>query len=89
MLVATQRDASTEDPTEPELFPVACVVRVLRVIDSRLGGKQAIVVGVVRARLGEPVETEPAMMMRLEPLMDLESESDESDEMWARVTALA
>ncbi len=89
MLVATQRDATTEDPSEQELFPVACVVRVLRVIDSRLGGKQAIVVGVVRTRLGEPVETEPAMMMRLEPLMDLESESDESDEMWARVTALA
>ncbi|MBW2287114.1 MAG: endopeptidase La [Deltaproteobacteria bacterium] len=89
MLVATQRDATTEDPTEQELFPVACVVRVLRVIDSRLGGKQAIVVGVVRTRLGEPVETEPAVMMRLDPLMDLEDDSDECDEMWARVTALA
>jgi ATP-dependent Lon protease len=89
MLVATQRDATTEDPSEQELFPVACVVRVLRVIDSRLGGKQAIVVGVVRARLGAPVETEPAMMMRLEPLMDLENEADDPDDMWARVTALA
>jgi len=89
MLVATQRDAGTEDPTDQELFPVACVVRVLRVIDSRLGGKQAIVVGVVRARLGEPIETEPAVTMRLEPLMDLENDSVERDEIWARVTALA
>jgi ATP-dependent Lon protease len=89
LIVATQRDAATEDPTAAELFPVACAVRVLRVIDSRAGGKQAIVVGVVRTQLGEPVEHEPAMTMRLEPMMDGESESDECQEMWDRVTELA
>jgi len=30
MIVATQRDPATEDPFVEELFPVACVVRVLR-----------------------------------------------------------
>ena len=42
MIVVTQRDPATEDPSAEELFPVACIVRVLRVIDSRAGGKQAI-----------------------------------------------
>jgi len=89
LIVATQIDPETEDPAADELHPVACVVRVLRVIESRVGGKQAIVVGVVRTRLGAPIETSPAMLMRLDPLMDLESDDPERNELWGRVTALA
>jgi ATP-dependent Lon protease len=89
LIVATQHDPGTEDPAADELFPVACVVRVLRVIDSRVGGKQAIVVGVVRTRLGAPVEVTPAMTMRLDPLMDVETDSPECNELWGHVTNLA
>jgi ATP-dependent Lon protease len=62
---------------------------VLRVIDSRGGGKQAIVVGVVRTQLGSAVELTPAISVRLEPLLDRESDSEECNEQWARVTDLA
>ena len=89
MIVATQRDPTTEDPGPADLYDVGCVVRVLRVIDSRLGGKQAIVVGVVRSRIGVAVDVDPAMTMRLEPLLDLDVDPAERDELWARVTALA
>jgi ATP-dependent Lon protease len=89
LIVATQRDPATEDPFAEELFPVACVVRVLRMIDSRVGGKQAIVVGVARTRTGTPVELSPAMTMRLEPLMDVETDSTELGELWGHVAALA
>jgi ATP-dependent Lon protease len=89
MIVATQRDPATEDPFVEELFPVACVARVLRIIDSRAGGKQAIVVGVARTRTGTPVDLAPAMTMRLEPLMDVETDPSELDELWGRVTSLA
>jgi len=89
MIVATQRDPATEDPVAQDLFPVACVARVLRVIDSRAGGKQAIVVGVARTQMGTPVELSPAMTMRLEPLADLETDPAELSELWGRVTALA
>jgi ATP-dependent Lon protease len=89
MIVATQRDPATEDPLVEELFPVACVARVLRIIDSRAGGKQAIVVGVARTRTGTPVDLAPAMTMRLEPLMDVETDPSELDELWGRVTSLA
>jgi len=89
MIVATQRDPTTEDPGPADLYDVGCVVRVLRVIDSRLGGKQAIVVGVVRSRIGVAVDVDPAMTMRLEPLLDLDVDPAERDELWAQVTALA
>ncbi|MFQ5416255.1 MAG: endopeptidase La [Myxococcota bacterium] len=89
LIVATQRDPATEDPAREDLFDVGCVVRVLRVIDSRAGSKQAIVVGVVRTRIGAPLTVEPAVTLRLDPLPDVEKDPAERDEMWARVTALA
>jgi len=89
LIVATQRDPGTEDPSIDDLFPIACVVRVLRVIDSRVGGKQAIVVGVVRTRIGTTVDLVPAMTVRLDPVLDLESDTSECNELWGRVTALA
>ena len=45
LIVATQRDATTENPSLEELHPVGCIVRVVRVIDAKREGKQAIVVG--------------------------------------------
>jgi len=89
LIVATQRDPEVEDPDFDDLYDVACAVRVLRVIDSRMGGKQAIVVGVVRTRIGEPLETEPALTTRLDALLDDEGDPQEVNDLWARVTALA
>jgi ATP-dependent Lon protease len=89
LIVATQRDPMTEDPLLEELFPVACVVRVMRVIDSRRDGKQAIVVGVVRTRLSAPVEYEPALRMRLDAITDVEANPAELDAIWKRVISLA
>jgi ATP-dependent Lon protease len=90
MIVATQRDPTSEEPSIEELFPVACVVRVMRIIDARRDGKQAIVVGVVRTRISyPPVAEEPALLMRLEPLTDVEDDSPELEAMWKQVIALA
>ena len=53
LIVATQRDPSTENPALEDLHPIGCIVRVVRVIDARREGKQAIVRGRARAR-GSP-----------------------------------
>jgi ATP-dependent Lon protease len=58
MIVATQRDPATEEPSLDDLYGVACVVRVMRIIDARRDGKRAIVVGVVRTRLVPPPESQ-------------------------------
>jgi len=52
LLVVTQRDPTTDDPGVDDLFPIGTIVRIMRIIDARREGKQALVVGVARARLG-------------------------------------
>ena len=84
MIVATQRDPAIEDPGIDDLFPTACVVRVMRVIDARRDGKQAIVVGIVRTRLAELLATEPAFTMRLDPIPDEDPDPERRDELWTR-----
>jgi ATP-dependent Lon protease len=90
LIVATQRDPTTEEPGVDDLYPVASVVRVMRIIDARRDGKQAIVVGVARTRLSSPaVAEDPAILMRLDPLPDDESKSPELESTWKRVIGLA
>ena len=38
LVIASQREAETEDPRLGDLHPVACIVRVARVIDARGDG---------------------------------------------------
>jgi ATP-dependent Lon protease len=91
LIVATQRDPATDDPGLPDLHGVACVARVVRVIDARRDGKQAIVVGVVRTRLPvtpEPTD-DPALLVQLDPLSDLAADSAEARAIWQRVVSLS
>jgi ATP-dependent Lon protease len=89
LIVATQRDAGLEDPSLEDLYPVGCIVRVVRVIDARQDGKQAIVVGVARTRLQAPVADDPAMKMAIDPILELDEDSPERDVRWQRVIELA
>ena len=89
MVVATQRDASLEEPQLADLFPTACVVRVVRVMDSRRDGKQAVVVGIVRTRLSELLQTDPTLVVKLDALSDVPVPDAELDSRWKRVVSLA
>jgi ATP-dependent Lon protease len=89
LVIASQREAETEDPKLSDLYPVACVVRVARVIDARGDGKQAIVVGVARAGLAEAVETSPCLMVRITPLSETDEPSPGRDAAWKQVVAKA
>ncbi len=89
LIVASQRDPATEDPEYDQLHPVGCVVRVIRIIDARGHGKQAIVVGVVRTRLSPPIADAPAMRMRLDVLEDVDPAPSDTDAVWKNVVALA
>jgi ATP-dependent Lon protease len=89
LIVATQRDAALEDPSVEDLHPVGCIARVVRIIDARRDGKQAIVVGVARTRLGTPTANDPALRMRIDPLPDVEADTPERGAAWQRVIELA
>jgi len=89
MVVATQRDAATDEPALADLHPVACIVRVVRILDARREGKQAIVVGVARTRMGAPTATEPTMLVPVEPLVEPRERSPELESLWQRSIELA
>jgi len=89
LIVATQRDAGLEEPGPSDLYPVGCVVRVMRVVDARRDGKQAIVVGVARTRLAEALELEPALRMRVDPIQEIDEDTPERELHWQRVIDLA
>ncbi|MCZ6782389.1 MAG: endopeptidase La [Proteobacteria bacterium] len=89
LLVVTQRDPSTEEPELEDLYPVGTVVRVVRIIDARHDGKQALVVGAARAQLGERVASEPALRVRATVLLDSSSDDGKTQEAWRRVVVLA
>jgi len=89
MIVATQRDPEFQDPLLEDLYPVGTIVRVLRIIDARHDGKQALVVGVARATVGEQVANEPTVIVRSEPMSDLPLDEKSGDATWRRVVMLA
>jgi ATP-dependent Lon protease len=89
LIVATQRDPAVEDPSVDDLHPISCIVRVMRVIDAKREGRQAVVVGIARNRLGAPIAVEPALRVRIDPVVELDVESPERDALWQRVVDLA
>ena len=89
LLVATQRDPSTESPSLDDLYPVATLVRVMRVIDARHDAKQALVVGIARVRLTQAQSTEPALRTSYEPLPETGESASEIESLWQRVVDLA
>ena len=89
LLVLTQRDPATEDPDLGDLYPIGTIVRVMRIIDARREGKQALVVGVARARLGTLQAQEPCMQARTEALPEPPIEGGEHEAAWRRVVVLA
>jgi len=88
MLVVTQRNASTEEPSADDLFEVGTLVKVLRIVDARHEGKQALVVGIARVDLGEIVSQSPELSAQFTPM---ESVPDDIDiqAIWQRVIGLA
>ena len=46
VLIGTQHDPNIEEPTLEDLYAMGTIGRVVRVLDAREGGKQALVVGV-------------------------------------------
>ena len=89
LLVVTQRDPGTEEPMPKDLHPVGTVVRVVRIIDARRDGKQALVVGIARGYVGEAQSTEPTLQVHYEPMTEISTTTPETEAAWSRVVQLA
>jgi len=89
LLIATQKDPALDEPGLDDLHPVACIARVIRVIDARRDGKQAVIVGVARARFGPLVASEPALLVKISPLVEPSEPDAEREAAWRRVVELS
>jgi len=94
LLVASQHDPATEDPGTDDLAPVGCICRILRMVDARQQTRQALVVGIVRARIGAvvpPAEDDgtAALTVRVEALPEPVDESAEAQAARDNVIQLA
>ncbi len=89
ILVATQRDPKQEEPAIEGLHPIATVAKIVRTADARQNAKQAIVIGVVRARFSATPSTGRALRAAITPLPETREPSAELDAARARVIELA
>jgi ATP-dependent Lon protease len=90
LVVATQKSPETEEPGLEDLHPIACILRIVRVVDARGQARQALVMGLARTRLA-PAAAGPknALRGRIEPLAESVEPSAEADAARARVVELA
>ena len=72
LLVVTQLDAATEDPTPADLHSTGTVVKVLRAVEAQRAGRQALVVGIARVELGKVCASDPALKMDFEPIPEFD-----------------
>ncbi len=88
LLVVTQRDPMNEDPGLDDVYVVGTIVRIMRIIDARREGKQALVVGVARATIARAITTEPVLRVQVQPLREPRT-SPRLEAAWRRVVMLA
>ncbi len=89
ILVATQRDPKQEEPALDALHPVGTIAKIVRTTEARQNAKQAIVIGVVRARFAEAPGTGRALRAAVTPLAEPREPSAELDAARARVVELS
>jgi ATP-dependent Lon protease len=90
LIVATQKSPEIEEPGLADLHPIACIARIVRVVDARGQARQALVLGLARTRLQEaPPGPKNALRARIEPIADAGTPSAEAEAAKSRVVTLA
>jgi ATP-dependent Lon protease len=89
LVVATQKDPTTENPGIEDLHPIACITRVLRIVDTRREGKQAIVMGLVRTRIRLVESSGAALVVHVDPLAEPPEDPAELEKARQHVVELA
>jgi ATP-dependent Lon protease len=77
--IIAQRDPSTDDPGQNDLYPVGVAARVLKALKHSSGNYSLILQGLVRIRLEEVVTTEPYVRARVSRLDEPSTEDVESE----------
>lgn len=76
MLVCAQRDENQDNPTPADLYQTGTVVQIMRMLKMPDARIKILVQGEERAKILGYTQTEPFLMARSEPLVELEPERD-------------
>jgi ATP-dependent Lon protease len=74
LLLATQSDASVENPTPDEIYRVGTVAMIIRMFKLPDGRVKVLVQGLSKARITEYAETKPLYQVRIEQISEEEPE---------------
>jgi ATP-dependent Lon protease len=77
--IIAQRDPSTDDPDQSDLYPVGVAARVLKALKHSSGNYSLILQGLVRIRLEQVVTSEPYIRARVSRLHEPPAEDVESE----------
>lgn len=69
--VVGQRDASVENPTKEDLYPIGTVAKILRVLQMPDGNTTIIIQGKKRFHLSEIIQTDPFLVAKVSELIEL------------------
>jgi ATP-dependent Lon protease len=78
--IFAQKDPSTDDPGQDDLYPMGCAARVLKALKHSSGNYSLILQGLTRIRLGEVLGSEPFLRAKITrvstpPTSDVEAEA--------------
>ncbi len=77
--ILAQRDPSTDDPGQSDLYPVGVAARVLKALKHSSGNYSLILQGLVRIRMEQFTATEPYIKARVTRLEEEETEDVEGE----------
>ena len=72
IILVTQKEVATDDPTFDELYPIGTIVQVRQLLKATGDGLRILVHGECRARIVEPVQSTPFLVADVEKLADTE-----------------
>ncbi len=77
--IFAQRDPSTDDPTQPDLYPVGVAARVLKALKHSSGNYSLILQGLVRIRMEGMLMEKPYLRARISRLEEPRDEDVETE----------
>jgi len=77
--IFAQKDPSTDDPGEGDLYPVGCAARVLKALKHSSGNYSLILQGLARIRLGEVTQEDPYLRAKVTRVPLAQSEDVEAE----------
>jgi ATP-dependent Lon protease len=77
--IFAQRDPSTDDPGQDDLYPVGCAARVLKALKHSSGNYSLILQGLTRIRLDKVQSERPYLKARIEKIAEPETQDVEAE----------